>query len=492
MIALLHKTMSGQQLSLCMSSASFKTESAPQSTAHDSAESKCSHIRACSSLLVAFLATLLLSGLFFMSLSTFSAQSAFALTTNKATAKSNQTEGNGVIGGKETRLTWEGTVEEEQVSQLTLQLPEGSDLQNATTKVTVLSGLTREKIEASASVQGTQVVISFATPVDAQKLIRVEISGMKFPADGGSYTVEGTYTTEQETQKLASSPQITIISNTPVQAIVNWLDAQPWVEAWNSNHFLGMFLKPQLIVSSVVMLFPGWLVCLAIVICAYPVAIVLGMGFALLKISKNPLLRALAVVYINLLRGTPFFLQIYILFFGLPMLNINLDTNLLGFIVVAINSSAYLSEIFRAGIQSIPQGQYEAASSLGMNRFQTMTFIIIPQTIRRVIPPLTSDFITSYKDTSLLSSVGVMELMMFAKNLTTSTGNMTPYMTAALFYLAITLPLIKVVGSIEKRMEQSETGKTVNAAANTTANTALTTPASTAASKTQALSKEEN
>ena len=299
---------------------------------------------------------------------------------------------------------------------------------------------------------------------------------MKFPADGGSYTVEGTYTTEQGTQKLASSPEITIIPNTPVQALVNWLDAQPWVEAWNSNHFLGMFLKPQLIVSSVVMLFPGWLVCLAIVICAYPVAIVLGMGFALLKISKNPLLRALAVVYINLLRGTPFFLQIYILFFGLPMLNINLDTNLLGFIVVAINSSAYLSEIFRAGIQSIPQGQYEAASSLGMNRFQTMTFIIIPQTIRRVIPPLTSDFITSYKDTSLLSSVGVMELMMFAKNLTTSTGNMTPYMTAALFYLAITLPLIKVVGSIEKRMEQSETGKTV----------------SVAASKNQALSKEEN
>lgn len=472
MIALLHRTMSGQQSSISVSSACFKAELADR----DTAQPTCQCHRANFSLLVALLATLLLSGLFFIFLGAFSAQNALALTTNKATVKSNQTEGSDVIGGKETRLTWEGTVENEQVSQLTLQLPEGSDLQRATTKVTVLSGLTREKIEATTSVQGTQVVISFAKPVEAQKLIRVEISGMKFPADGGSYTVEGTYTTEQGTQKLASSPEITIISNTPVQAMVNWLDAQPWVEAWNSNHFLGMFLKPQLIVSSAVMLFPGWLVCLAIVICAYPVAIVLGMGFALLKISKNPFLRALAVVYINLLRGTPFFLQIYILFFGLPMLNINLDTNLLGFIVVAVNSSAYLSEIFRAGIQSIPQGQYEAASSLGMNRFQAMTFIIIPQTIRRVIPPLTSDFITSYKDTSLLSSVGVMELMMFAKNLTTSTGNMTPYMTAALFYLAITLPLIKVVGTIEKRMEQSETGKT----------------ASAAASKAQAASKEEN
>ena len=231
MIALLHKTMSGQQLSSCMSSASFKAESAPQSTAYNSVKSKLSHNRAYSSLLVVLLATLLLSGLFFMSLSTFSAQSAFALTTNKATAKSNQTEGNGVIGGKETRLTWEGTVEDEQVSQLVLELPESSDLQSATTKVTVLSGLTREKIQATVSVQGTQVVISFSTPVDAQKLIRVEISGMKFPADGGLYTVEGTYTTEQGTQKLASSPEITIISNTPVQALVNWLDAQPWVEA---------------------------------------------------------------------------------------------------------------------------------------------------------------------------------------------------------------------------------------------------------------------
>ena len=96
--------------------------------------SKLSHNRAYSSLLVVLLATLLLSGLFFMSLSVFSVQSAFALTTNKTTAKSNQTEGNGVIGGKETRLTWEGTVEDEQVSQLTLQLPEGSDLQSATTR----------------------------------------------------------------------------------------------------------------------------------------------------------------------------------------------------------------------------------------------------------------------------------------------------------------------------------------------------------------------
>ena len=117
-----------------------------------------------------------------------------------------------------------------------------------------------------------------------------------------------------------------------------------------------------------------------------------------------------------------------------------------------------MCEIFRAGIQSIPQGQYEAAASLGMNRAQTMFTVILPQMVRRVIPTVTSDFITSYKDTSLLSSVGVMELMMFSKNLTTVSGNITPYVAAAIYYLIVTIPLIRVVGVVEKRMADAERG----------------------------------
>jgi len=143
-----------------------------------------------------------------------------------------------------------------------------------------------------------------------------------------------------------------------------------------------MFLKPQLLVTSFASLVPGWLLCLGIVVIAYPFALALGLLFAMLKISRHRLLRAIAVVYINILRGTPLFLQIYIMFFGLPMLGININNNLLGIIVMAVNSSAYLAEIFRAGIQSIPVGQYEAASSLGMNHVQTMFSIIIPQTVR--------------------------------------------------------------------------------------------------------------
>lgn len=387
---------------------------------------------------------------------------AWALTTNKATARPNENGGHNVIGGLPTRLTWEGTVDTgEQVVSVTLALPGDGSFADASVKVTVLDGLDRVAIDvASASAEGDSITVVFSDPIPSGSLLRLELEDTRLPSEGGSVSVTGTYTTSAgETIALAASRPIAVIANTWLQQAVAALDASPAVQAWNSNQFLGMFFKPQLMLTSLFSLFPGWLVCLVIVLAAYPFAIALGLLFALMKISHTPLLRVIAVLYINILRGTPLFLQIYIMFFGLPMLGIVIDNNVLGVAVMAINSSAYLAEIFRAGIQSIPQGQYEAAASLGMNRIQTMFTIILPQTIRRVIPTVTSDFITSYKDTSLLSSVGVMELMMFAKNATSVSGNITPYVTAALFYLVVTLPLIKVVGIIEKRLARSERGQ---------------------------------
>lgn len=382
-----------------------------------------------------------------------------ALTTNSATARPNEDGGDRVIGGIETRLTWEGTVEDgESVSSVTLTLPDGANFDNSTTRVTVLEGTKRQETESNVTTSGNSITIDFPSPISEGMLLRLEISKMTFPTEGGDVVVSGTYTDQTGEHALADSKAIATIANTPLQAAVNALDEQAWVQAWNSNPFLGMFFKPQLLLTSFASLFPGWLVCLAIVVIAYPFAIILGLLFSFMKLSRFKVVRALAIIYINILRGTPLFLQIYIMFFGLPMLNINIDNNVLGVVVMAINSSAYLAEIFRAGIESIPQGQYEAAASLGMGRMQTMLSIILPQTVRRVIPTVTSDFITAYKDTSLLSSVGVMELMMFSKNLTTTTGNMTPYMAAAIFYLIVTLPLIKVVGVVENRLARSERG----------------------------------
>ncbi|MBP3884478.1 MAG: ABC transporter permease subunit [Olsenella sp.] len=383
-----------------------------------------------------------------------------AIAVVDATARPNESGGDGVIGGQNTRLTWEGTVQAESgISSVTLSLPDGATFDGSTTRVTVLKGLDRVNVGSEASPSGNTIAISFASPVPAGSHLRIEVTNMQFPAAGGSYSVGGTYVTGAGAKgTLDESPAIAIIANTPVQSIVNWLDGQGWVAAWNSVPFLNMFFKPQLMVTSFVSLFWGWLLCLALVVIAYPFAIVLGLLFAMMKISHLRILRVISSIYINVLRGTPLFLQIYIMFFGLPMMGINIDNNVLGVIVIAVNSSAYQAEIFRAGIQSIPQGQYEAAASLGMNRAQTMFTVILPQMVRRVIPTVTSDFITSYKDTSLLSSVGVMELMMFSKNLTTVSGNITPYVAAAIYYLIVTIPLIRVVGVVEKRMADAERG----------------------------------
>ena len=191
---------------------------------------------------------------------------------------------------------------------------------------------------------------------------------------------------------------------------------------------------------------------LSIVLVAFPLAIPFGFALSLMRISKSRILRCLAGIYVNIIRGTPAFLQIYIAFFGLPLAGVKVDDYVLGVIVMAMNSSAYLCEIFRAGIQSIPKGQNEAARSLGMNALQTLLYVMIPQTFRNVLPTLTSEFILLYKDTSLLAAVGVVEIVMNARTIVATTGSITPYVVAALFYLVITLPLARLVSGLEARL----------------------------------------
>ena len=230
------------------------------------------------------------------------------------------------------------------------------------------------------------------------------------------------------------------------------------MKAWNSNTFLRLFLNPPIFVSSLPIVLQGFFMAVGIVLVAFPIAIPLGLLLSFMRMSKFAILRGLGSLYVNVVRGTPVFLQVYIAFFGLPLAGINIPSFPLGVIVLAMNSAAYQCEIFRAGIQSISKGQFEAARSLGMNAAQTMAYVIIPQTIRRVLPTMTNEFILLYKDTSMLAAVGVMELVMYAKTIVASTGSITPYIVAALFYLVLTLPLAKVVGNLERRLAGNETG----------------------------------
>ena len=167
--------------------------------------------------------------------------------------------------------------------------------------------------------------------------------------------------------------------------------------------------------------------------------------------SKLAPVRWFATAYINVIRGTPLFLQIFIAFIGLRIAGIRASDFITAVIVLALNSSAYLAEIFRAGIQSIHKGQFEAAQSLGMTYAQSMQYVIIPQTVKRVLPTMTSEFILLFKDTALLSAVGIFELMLRANNIVARTGNLTPYVVAAGYYLIVTIPLINYVGRLESQ-----------------------------------------
>ncbi len=381
--------------------------------------------------------------------------SAQALTTERFTAKSNQDGADGIMGATNTRITWQGQADDgESVSQITLTLPEGSALPEDGTTVTVLDGLKRLSLPNTVTEEGDTIKITFDDPTPAGTMVMLELNNARFPAEGGTYMVEGTYTLADGTQ--ADIPdggkQITVTGTTPQEELAAWLNDQPWVQAWNSNKFLHLFFDPSIVVTALPAVFWGWLLALALVAISFPLAIPLGLCWSFLRMAKNRFARAIGSIYINVVRGTPLFLQIYIAFFGLPLLGIQMDNFVLGIIVLVMNSSAYLAEIFRAGIQSINKGQFEAARSLGMNGAQTMVFVIIPQTFRRVIPTMTSEFILMYKDTSLLAAVGVMEIMMYSKTITAATGNVTPYIVAAFFYLIVTIPLTKVINHMEERL----------------------------------------
>ena len=384
-------------------------------------------------------------------------QAAYALDTVKCTARPNGDTGSEVLGGVETRITWEGQASpEEAIKGVTLVLPDNTEYSIDDARLTILSGddlMTRVSPECEFKAEGQAIVCTLAEPAEPGGYFRIEIYGVKFPVAGGDMQVGGTYElADGSSRALDDIRAIGVTVTSPTQQLAKYLEDQPWVQAWNSNKFLRLFFNPPILVSSLPVVLHGFFMAIAIVLIAFPLAIPIGLMFSFMRMSKIGILRGLGSLYVNVVRGTPVFLQIYIAFFGLPLAGIQIPPFILGIIVLALNSSAYQCEIFRAGIQSISTGQFEAARSLGMTGAQTMAFVIIPQTVRRVLPTMTSEFILLYKDTSLLAAVGVMEIVMYAKTIVASTGSITPYIVAAIFYLVLTIPLANLVGRLEERL----------------------------------------
>ncbi len=184
-----------------------------------------------------------------------------------------------------------------------------------------------------------------------------------------------------------------------------------------------------------------------------------GLLVALMRMSPLKPISWLASIYVEVIRGTPLLMQIYVIYFVLPSVHLNLSALISGVIALSLNAAAYISEIFRAGIESIDAGQMEAAQALGMDYRQAMRFVILPQTLRRVLPPLTNEAVALLKDTSLVSVVALAEIMRVGKELATNSGEPTRiYLIIAVVYLVLTLPLTMLTRTLEQKWKPISRG----------------------------------
>ena len=180
---------------------------------------------------------------------------------------------------------------------------------------------------------------------------------------------------------------------------------------------------------------------------------ILGILLALLRLSNNLVLKYVSNFYTWIFRGTPLLLQLFFFYYGLPFIGIELTPFTAAVIGLALNCGAYMAEIIRGGIQSIDQGQFEAAKALGFSYTQTMKRIILPQTFKVIIPPVGNEFISILKDTSLVSTIAMVELMRSAQQIyATSFDPISVFLTAAVFYLIMTTVFTTVFGIIERKL----------------------------------------
>jgi len=206
----------------------------------------------------------------------------------------------------------------------------------------------------------------------------------------------------------------------------------------------------------------GAVVTVLISICVVFFGTILGVVLAFGQRSKFKPLAWFANLYIWVFRGTPMVVQIMIAFnlihMNLPtvqfgILNLDLSRIVPGIIVLSLNSGAYISESVRAGIESIPKGQVEAAYSLGIRPWNTMRYVVLPQAIKNILPALGNEFVTIIKDSSLLQTIGVMELWNGAQTVATTTYlTLTPLLFAAFYYLIVTTAMTALLKQMEKRL----------------------------------------
>lgn len=213
-----------------------------------------------------------------------------------------------------------------------------------------------------------------------------------------------------------------------------------WVKLWeNLPYFLEILL-------------PAAWVTIRVTAIAFLLAVAAGLLLAVLQTSPLPPLRVLVRTYVEVIRGTPVLAQLFILYFGLAEFGIRFTPFQAAALGLGLNGAAYLAEVFRAGIQSIHAGQMEAALAIGMAPLSAMRYVVVPQALRVVVPPVTNYSIALLKDTAIVSAVAAPEIMFRARNLVMETYlSMQIYLLVAVMYLAMSLVLARMAARVERR-----------------------------------------
>jgi polar amino acid transport system permease protein len=197
---------------------------------------------------------------------------------------------------------------------------------------------------------------------------------------------------------------------------------------------------------------------------ADPVILVIGLAVAVVRGTRSPVmfpLRALAIAYTDLFRGVPTLLLVFLVGFGLPALNLQGVPNspfVLGWIALILSYGAYVAEVFRAGIDSVHRNQRASGRARGLTEAQTMRYVVLPQAVRNVIPPLLNDFVSLQTDTALVSVIGVVETLRVANVYASSNFNYTPYVVAAMFFIVLTIPLARFTDRLTRRSVERQFG----------------------------------
>ncbi|MFP5503890.1 MAG: amino acid ABC transporter permease, partial [Candidatus Sericytochromatia bacterium] len=232
-----------------------------------------------------------------------------------------------------------------------------------------------------------------------------------------------------------------------------WFGAEAAAAAPPPNTGSALTFKPALVAKVWPIFLQGLQLTVTLAAAGLVFGLPLGLLLALARLSPFKPVAAFAVVYVELFRGTPLLVQIFFLYFVLPAFGVSMPELLTAILALSLNAAAYIAEIFRSAIQSVPRGQMEAARSLGMTYPQAMREVVLPQATVRAIPPLTNEGVALLKDSSLVSIMGMTELTRTGQELSSRYADpVTVWLTVAVLYLLLTIPLTQVAAYMEKRL----------------------------------------